>query len=147
MRHLFTTTVSAGILALALAACGDAPTQPHLSSPAAARAGSGGGIGDAGVETALTVTYLYCEDTGGGGIYYNNTYCEAAASGGSGSYTWSWDVIVTSGDENSSIITGVCTDSYPVTVTVTDGTGASASRSGTFRCYARSYGGGGGLEP
>ena len=147
MRKLF-ITLSAGALALALAACGDAPTQPSLSSPVAARGGNvGGGIGDAGVEAALTVTSLSCQDTGGGGYYYNNTVCTAKVSGGAGGYTYDWDVIVTSQTDYAygSSITGVCTDSYPVTFTVTDAAGATASKSDTFFCSAKSTGGG--IEP
>lgn len=110
---------------------------------------TGGAVQPAPTEAAntLSVTYLYCEDTGGGGTYYNNTFCEAYVSGGTGSYTFDWNVIETSRADfaDGSVITGVCTDSYPVTFTVTDSSGASASRSDTFRCYAKSSGGG--LEP
>ena len=126
MTHLFTLATAA--LTLAFSAGGDLPTRLD------ATAGT------------LTVTSLQCYDVGGGGQYYNYTECFASASGGTGAYTWEWDVIVTSGDENSPHISGVCTDSYPVTVTVRDSSGATASLSKTFRCYAKSTGGGG-LEP
>lgn len=132
MRHF--PTAAAGMLALALSACGDAPLQPEPSPTRSVTASS-----------TLTITSLYCEDVGGGGTYYNETYCEAYASGGTGGTTWDWDVIVTSQFEadDYSYITGVCTDSYPVTVTARDSSGATASMSGTFRCYASSSGGGG----
>ncbi|HEX2188165.1 MAG TPA: hypothetical protein VHG51_04670 [Longimicrobiaceae bacterium] len=144
MRKIF--TVPAVILALALAACGDMPMQPEPAGPAAARAPVAG-PGDATAASALTVSSLQCYDLGGGGIYYNLTSCSAWASGGTPGYTFTWDVIVTSEDPNSSYIEGVCTDSYPVTVTVRDAAGAVASKSETFDCYAKSPGNGSGLEP
>lgn len=132
MTHLFTLATAA--LTLALSAGGDLPTRLDATAPRAV------------VASTLTVTSLQCYDVGGGGKYYNNTECYASASGGTGAYTWEWDVIVTSGNENSPYISGVCTDSYPVTVTVRDSSGATASLSRTFVCYAKSTGGGG-LEP
>ncbi len=48
---------------------------------------------------------------------------------------------------NSSQISGVCTDSYPVTFTVTDSNNATASVHETFVCYAKSPGSGGGIDP
>jgi hypothetical protein len=133
-------------LALGLAACGDMPMQPEAAAPAAARA-TAITPGDATTSSVLTVTGLYCADEGGGGTYYNLTSCMASASGGTGGYTWSWNVIVThqSDGGSNSYIEGVCTDSYPVTVTVRDGAGATASLSNTFPCYAKSSGGG--IEP
>lgn len=133
MRHL--TTLAAGVLALALAACGEAPLQPE--PPAAAH--------DFTASSTLTVTSLSCEDVGGGGLYYNETYCRGEVSGGTGGNTYHWDVIVNSQTDGPdySVISGVCTDSYPVTFTVTDSSGATASRSDTFVCYATSDGDGG----
>lgn len=133
MRHFL--TLAAGALALALSACGDAPLQPEPSAAARSVTAS----------STLTVTSLHCEDTGGGGTYYNETFCYAEVSGGTGGNSYHWDVIVTSQSDgpNYSSITGVCTDSYPVTFTVTDSSGATASASGTFVCYASSTGDGG----
>jgi hypothetical protein len=129
-------TLAAGALTLALAACGDMSTEPQASSPTTPRLTT---------TSTLTVTSLQCYDLGGGGSHYNETECYASASGGTGYYTWSWDVIVTSGDENSPYITGVCTDPYyRVTVTVTDSSGATASLSKSFPCYALSDSG---IEP
>lgn len=136
MRNVFNLAVAA--LTLALAACGDSPTQPQ---PARGPALS--------TSSALIVTGLSCYDVGGGGIYYNVTECYASTSGGAGGNTYDWDVIVNeqSDGANSSYIQGVCTDSYPVSITVRDAAGATATASGTFVCYAKSPGGGSGLEP
>lgn len=135
MRTLFKMCASA--LVITLAGCGDGPTQPA----SAELAKTGGTPGDVTATSVLTVTSLNCVDEGGGGPYYNITFCWATASGGTGAYTWSWNVIVTSADPNASEIWGVCTDhQYNVTVTVSDGWN-TASRSGTFRCYALSNGG------
>ncbi|MEW5928176.1 MAG: hypothetical protein AB1941_11875 [Gemmatimonadota bacterium] len=149
MRRTF--TVPAVTLALALGACGDAPMQPERAAPAAARAPTGS-PGEATASSVLTITNLYCLDVGGGGTYYNNTQCQASASGGTGSYAWNWDVIVNyqSDSGSSSYIQGVCTDSYPVSVRVTDSAGATATASQTFPCYASStpiWGGGPEGEP
>jgi hypothetical protein len=137
MRHVHILAFAA--LALGLAACGDSPTQPEVSRQPGAPALS--------TRSALTVTSLYCEDVGGGGVYYNETFCYAETSGGAGGNTYDWNVIVNYqvDSANSSYIEGVCTGSYPVTITVRDASGATASKSGTFVCYAKSTGGG--LEP
>jgi hypothetical protein len=134
MRHRFTLSIAT--LALALAGCGDSPTQPQAARGPAFNTSS-----------ALTVTSLSCYDVGGGGPYYNNTECYAQTSGGAGGNTYDWDVIVRyqADGPNSSYIQGVCTDSYPVSLTVRDAAGATAIASGNFACYAKS--GGGGLEP
>ena len=118
---------------LALGACADLPTQPAARFADRPAATVGG---------ALTVDYMYCYDTGGGGYYYNNTFCEGTVSGGTGVYTFDWDVIETSRSDsgNYSSITGVCTDSYPVTFSVQDSNGATASRHETYVCYAKSTG-------
>lgn len=125
------TTLAAGVLALAAA------IPAARSTATAAEAG------------ALTITSFQCWDMGGGGIYYNNTECEATTSGGAGSTTFDWDVIVNYRYDmpTSSHIWGVCTDSYPVTLTVTDANGATATASETFECAARGYGSGGGIDP
>lgn len=138
MRHISIMSVAA--LALALAACGDSPTQPQRPGPEGPAFNTG---------SALTVTSLYCEDVGGGGPYYNVTNCYATTSGGAGGNTYDWDVIVNyqADGPNSSFIEGVCTDSYHVTLVVRDAAGATATASGSFVCYAKSPGGGGGLEP
>lgn len=124
-------------IAIAMAACADAPTaisardaEPALST------------------STLSVTGLSCFDVGGGGVYYNNTQCSGTTSGGVGGNTYNWDVIVNYQEdyENGSYIEGVCTDSYPVTFTVTDAAGNTASLFQEFACYASSTGGGG-LEP
>ena len=136
MRHISIMSVAA--LALALAGCGDSPTQPQ---PAGAPA--------LNTSSSLAVTSLFCEDVGGGGPYYNVTNCYATTSGGAGGNTYDWDVIVNyqADGPSSSFIEGVCTDSYPVSITVRDAAGATATAHGTFPCYAKSPGGGGGLEP
>lgn len=81
---------------------------------------------------------------GGGGVYYNITECEAYTSGGAGGNTYDWDVIVNYQYDtaNSSYMQGVCTDrNYVVNLNVRDAWGATATRSGTFRCYALTDGG------
>lgn len=133
----FLTTVA---LAMALSGCGDSLTEPQRAAPKGGPAFSTG--------SALTVTSLICYDVGGGGVRYNETQCFAETSGGAGGNTYTWDVIVNhQGDgPNSSYIEGVCSDSYPVSITVQDVAGATAYASGTFQCYAKSTGDGG-LEP
>lgn len=123
------STLSAGVLALALAL-------PAARTVATAPASS-----------TLTITSMQCYDVGGGGIYYNLTQCYATTSGGAGGNSYDWDVIVNYQQDgsNSSYIEGVCTDSYPVTLTVRDQLGAVAQYSETFVCYAKSTGGG--IEP
>lgn len=124
------STLAAGALALAVAL-------PAARSTAEASAGAG----------TLTITSLECWDVGGGGYYYNETQCYAETSGGAGGNTYDWDVIVNyqADGANRSFIEGVCTDSYPVSLTVTDRNGATATYGDTFVCYAKSSGGG--LEP
>jgi hypothetical protein len=124
------STLAAGALALAVAL-------PAARSTADASAGA----------STLTITSLQCYDVGGSGIYYNETECYATTSGGAGGNTYDWGVIVNdqSDGANSSYIQGVCTNRYPVTLTVHDQSGATATRSKTFVCYANSTGGG--LEP
>jgi hypothetical protein len=97
----------------------------------------------------LTITSFQCWDMGGGGVYYNNTECEATTSGGAGTVSFDWDVIVNYryDTSNYSHIWGVCTDSYPVTLTVTDANGATATAFEEFACSARGYGSGGGIDP
>ena len=131
MRHISILSVAA--LAVALAACGDSPTQPRAVRGPAYNTSS-----------ALTVTSLACYDVGGGGYAYNETQCYAQTSGGAGGNTYDWDVIVRyqADGPNSSYIEGVCTDSYPVSLTVRDAAGATATASGTFVCYAKRTGGG-----
>lgn len=125
MRHIFT---------LAAAALGLAAAIPAARSTATAA--------DA---ATLTVTDIECYDVGGGGLYYNITNCWGSTSGGVGGNTYDWDVIVNYQEDyaNGSYIEGVCTDSYPVTLTVRDASGATASRFEEFVCYAKSTGGGG----
>lgn len=102
---------------------------------------------DAATANTLTITQMDCWDVGGGGLYYNETQCYAETSGGAGGNVYDWDVIVNYQEDtaNSSYIEGVCTDSYPVTLTVTDASGATTSRFEEFVCYATSDGGG--IEP
>lgn len=129
----FRSLLSACAVAVSLAACADLPTQPEARSTDRPAATVGG---------ALTIDYMYCYDNGGGGLYYNTTVCQGSASGGTGVYTFDWDVIVTSRSEGGSYssITGVCTDEYPVTLTVRDSNGATASRYEVYVCYAKSTG-------
>jgi xanthine/CO dehydrogenase XdhC/CoxF family maturation factor len=116
------STLTAGALALAAAV--------PVARPAADAA--------PGTQTALALTNLFCEDVGGGGLHYNVTNCSVTASGGAGGNTYDWNVIVNyrEDDDTGSYIEGVCSGSYHVSVTVHDAVGASATRSGTFICYA-----------
>lgn len=99
--------------------------------------------------STLAITSMQCWDLGGGGPYYNYTECQATASGGSGTLTFDWDVIVNYqyDTSNSSYMHGVCTDSYPVTLTVTDGAGGRVSQSEVYECAARGFGSDGGIDP
>lgn len=142
MRRTFMVATTA--VALALAACGDLPVQPEPGRPVEARAPTMSPAA-AAAQSVLAVSSLQCYDVGGGGYAYNITNCWASASGGTPGYTFTWDVIVNYQNSNGSYIEGVCTDSYPVTVTVRDAAGATATQSATFVCYAKSTGGG--LEP
>ena len=98
-----------------------------LSSPQPARAAD-----------PLAVS-VYCEGTGGGSLYAT-FFCDAYPSGGTGgeTYTWSGNSYMSFTFISGGFASGRCRVGYTgrVTVTVRDSSGATASASTLFRCYA-----------
>jgi hypothetical protein len=98
-----------------------------LSSPEPARAADPLAVG------------VSCEGTGGGSTYAN-FFCDAYSTGGTGgeTYTWSGNSYLSFTVISGGFALGRCRVGYigRVTVTVRDSSGATASASTLFRCYA-----------
>lgn len=98
-----------------------------LSSPQPARAAD-----------PLTVS-LYCEGTGGGSVYANFV-CDAYTNGGTGgnTFTWAGNSYVSFTTFGNGYVLGRCRVGQrgSVTVKVKDSSGAIATDTASFHCYA-----------
>ncbi len=95
--------------------------------------------------TTLTITYFNCEQASSS-TTQGRLYCEVWASGGTGSYTYTWTKKIgtnqpTSWTNTSNYIETSCTIGGPavyMSVTVTDSAGATAA-SGTDTVFCTQY--------
>lgn len=79
--------------------------------------------------TALQIDYMYCLSTGHG-----RAECQSSVSGGTGSYTYTWNPRPYAGPQGHVLIYCTAYSYKTVTLTVTDSSGATSTVQNTFYC-------------